>query len=98
MKHTKGTWQTFGVKKDGKNVHVIAHEETGATIAITGAWDEKYYAEEEKANATLISAAPELLEALKLCTRVLRDEKVDDGYRNTALTSAFSAISKAEGK
>lgn len=84
MKHTKGEWNDNGCGGVWRSGKnwKVADVKAGSGSA----------------DMRLILSAPELLEALKLCARVLQDEKVDDGYRNTALTSAFSAVRKAEGK
>ena len=54
-KHTKGNW----IAKDGQ----IYVEETGETLALITYFDKDN--EEKKANARLIAAAPDMLEALK---------------------------------
>jgi hypothetical protein len=53
--HTPGEWHTH----DGQ----IYPLETGVTLALIPYWDEEN--EEHQANARLIAAAPDLLEALK---------------------------------
>lgn len=53
--------------------------------------------EETKANAHLISAAPDLLEALKTITEAF-DATFDPNRRRQALEDAKQAILKAEGK
>jgi hypothetical protein len=72
MKHTEGTW----LGKEG----AVYTEETGKTLALIPYFDEKN--EEEKANLTLIAAAPELLKALqyaikfiKLCPKLKEEDK-----------------------
>lgn len=55
---------------------------------------------EIKANARLIAAAPELLEALKMLASIVGEQdtaEVDDGSIY-ALALAMAAIAKAEGK
>jgi hypothetical protein len=56
MKYTSGTWYA----REGQ----IYPEETGKTLVLIPYFDETN--EEQKANAQLIAAAPELFEALKL--------------------------------
>src|ERR1700679_4257089 len=57
------------------------------------------YTEQEKANARLITAAPELVEALELCEDVLSElARLDDGTPSiSALNAARKAIAKAKG-
>ena len=72
MKHTKGSWIT----KEGQ----IYTEKTGETLALISYFDNEN--EEHKANAKLMAAAPELLEALqyaikfiKLCPKLKEEDK-----------------------
>jgi transcription initiation factor IIE alpha subunit len=52
------------------------------------------YTDQERANARLIAAAPDLLEALELCEDVLA--RLDDGTPSiSALHAARAAIAKA---
>ena len=48
-------------------------------------------------DARLIAAAPELLEALKFCAKVLENQGLYDVSEQLAFDQAQSAISKAEG-
>jgi hypothetical protein len=63
MKHTKGEWKV-DVECDG-NLHIISNIEIIASINCSS-FDGKIYepTNEEKANAKLIAAAPELLDML----------------------------------
>ena len=57
--------------------------------------------EEEQANAALIAAAPEILEALTTCVKELKDWMKDHGEdRKTvaAIDQARAAIAKAKGE
>lgn len=49
-------------------------------------------------NATLIAAAPELLEALKSALETLRDLTDDDGYLGGLEAGCLAVIAKAEGR
>jgi hypothetical protein len=57
------------------------------------------YTDQERANARLIKAAPDMLEALELCQEVLTElARVDDGTPSiSALNAARAAIAKATG-
>lgn len=61
-KHTPGTWYA----KDGQ----VYPTETGKTLAVIPYFDKEN--EEQKANAKLIAAAPDLLEACKMALEVRR--------------------------
>ena len=80
MKHTQGTWYA----RDGQ----IYPEETGKTLAVIPYYDKDNA--QQKADANLIAAAPELLEELKKAHRFLRK----GGY---LMDSINMAIAKAEG-
>lgn len=95
MKHTKGRWRSF---TDNANGFGVTNGDT--VIAIAGEPDLK----ENEANANLIAAAPELLEALQ----AINDLEVDDRFsdRQAQLHDwarnigriAREAINKAEVK
>ena len=95
MKHTKGKW---GVDQGEFGLDINNGEGTIGTI----------YGDdiETKANANLIAAAPELLEALKNAKNCLRnhcenrgsDESKLSGWELDAYEIVKSAINKAEGK
>ncbi len=81
--HTTGTWYAH----DGQ----IYPEETGKTLALI-----PYYSgtEEQEANAKLISAAPELLEALKGTVEAL-SRMNPDSIEAEWIGNANEAIRKA---
>lgn len=94
-KHTLGPWHIDGGKP--RKLHFDEHtrfwiilDKDGYSPAIVPPWDAvpPIAAEEAKANARLIAAAPELLEALESLTRA------DLG----AYDKARAAIAKAKGK
>lgn len=62
MEHTQGEWHA----KDGQ----IYPLQTGKTLAVIPYFDEED--KEQQANAKLIAAAPDMLEACKLALVVLR--------------------------
>jgi len=99
--HTKGPWYA----SESFNIHeqrIVADEETGQTIAIVygrGSYEERI--DETRANAHLIAAAPELLEALKkavsLIEGVASETPMERFYQSQA-DSLQEVINKAEGK
>lgn len=92
-KYTKGEWKVFPVSQNTPNELPICTKE-GIGIAITylgdGSTEEL---EEGKANAKLISAAPELLEIAKQFKRFLEKDRAGRSpiYKQVLLT-----IEKAE--
>ena len=85
MKHTPGPWTT----------HLTWSQTNGSGYSIAED-DGDEDGEEMKANARLISAAPEMLDALKKCVNGLGCQP---GYLSSlALTRAQEAIAKAERK
>ena len=92
MKHTPGPW--FVNYLDGERYSIVDNKDMGAFsgIAIVAFHDDAEG--ETKANARLIAAAPELLEALKQAVAWM------DGERTpiNALVNARKIIAKAEGK
>ena len=94
-KHTPGPWVVAGP-------NLIDQADAG--IWGSGEFDfvicdmqrDGYEDAEQKANALLISAAPDLLEALERLVSAARD--VDHGYLDQAIDNAESAIAKARGQ
>jgi hypothetical protein len=69
----------------------------GARIADT--WSSAVPRDEQVANANLIAAAPELLEALRRCLEELSHLRDDRGFDHPrAIWMASKAIAKAEGE
>lgn len=85
-KHTEGPWESI-IHKQGK-IYTYSGDEALAEIFETEGG-------ESQANANLIAAAPELLEALKACHDVLLTSKYHEGR---AIKMAAAALDKAEGK
>jgi hypothetical protein len=90
-KHTKGPWHTGQGNGEGSifcESGRMRLESGGTTLypvcAISRGWDEG----EDEANAHLIAAAPDLLEALLI-------ESAPDGF---SLCDAEAIIAKAEGR
>lgn len=95
-KHTPGPWKvgakfdTGSASTSGVEISDIENSETVA-VAVEGNDSGGIYAYQEvMANARLIAAAPELLDALK--------ELVDRYPNNVGITKAKAALAKAEGK
>lgn len=100
-KYTKGPW-----KADHMGMYVFGPDEGGgqmvATMRGTGymsstlGYTDEQIEEEQKANAALVSAAPDLLEALK---ELQASYWIDDPERAAnAIMAAGDAIAKAEGR
>lgn len=107
-RHTPGPWHV-GEKVDKPHHYDLVGFGNGAThvgyISVTPAT-----APEAEANATLIAAAPEMLEALKKCKDFLeflcvpRDAKHEDAYKSLTysgkwgecMLSARAALKKAQ--
>jgi len=91
MTHTKGPWEfrvapngDCGIHADGTGVFAEAF----ADIRLA----RENAREEAKSNARLISAAPDLLEALQLVV-----DEIDGTFPFESLAAARAAISKAKG-
>lgn len=102
--HTPGPWNLLPEECDRPYVRVRGTVPGGRfkianvlTPAYEGVHERE--AKETRANARLIAAAPELLAALKL---MLKGTDEDCGRiqcpHKSAVTAAFSAIAKAEGR
>jgi hypothetical protein len=86
MKHTPGPWDFYAEFGEGAFICM----ETGENIAELDC--NKKETKEVIANGNLISAAPELLEALKYCVDLL-----EEGHCQETKRLAQAAIKKAEG-
>jgi hypothetical protein len=108
--HTPGPWQIRPPKDHEGHVHIVGTQlgDDGITIATayptasSPASGPRYLRRE--ANAHLIAAAPELLDALKLASELLGHDRVSSGpligdYElDTAIEIIHAAIAKAEGR
>lgn len=96
MKHTKGPW----IWSYDKNENIYISPETGgdALIKIEGRLNAVDNSR-NKANAHLIAASPELLEACKLAIEALRgtDPEETGRYFDREERALQDAINKAEG-
>lgn len=101
MSHTPGPWSIYETAGNGGNIparmEVVAPESERAKRLIANIYGFKL--PEGRANARLIAAAPELLEALEAAYLVLTSQKTRE-YAD-AVTLARAALAKAradEGK
>jgi len=86
--YTKGEWYAH----DGQ----IYPIETGKTLALIPYFDEEN--KEQKANAQLISASPDLLEACKVAYRALSlDSDMEEDFA-PEIKQLQEAMNKAEGR
>jgi hypothetical protein len=102
MKHTPGPWQTRIDRYEERiDIQALDNGVPGYTVASAwGGGDEM--ARDIKANAHLIAAAPELLEALEALRKELRQHVKFDVKKNFSLMAADAmagtAIHKARGE
>ena len=90
-KHTQGPWQVIGTMVRGRYA-LGENNRPGGLIADCGG----YYTPETHANARLIAAAPELMEALRLA---MEWNWLDDDARPSRVAEICdAAIAKATGE
>lgn len=103
IKHTPAPWRVSSespriIQKDYRAIG----SDAGFLIASTMGHDNSgFYASEQEAdaNARLIAAAPELLEALEACTKAMASVLPDfNPYDQAAYDKARAAIAKAKGE
>lgn len=114
-KHTPGPWEIVGIHiytaLGGINAKGSkAHATDGWNIATVNPWactnedgvDEDLQADEQRANARLIAAAPELLEAVEYCRDLLMRYEINrvngEEIADEALKKLNAAIAKARGE
>lgn len=111
-KHTPGPWKITHKHPDPDTakgyMEIMQSNGSGFEIGISCSICEQYLADDpiQKANAHLIAAAPDILEALKQLVKINEDH--DDsiakilgappGWKDEYLDKARSAIAKAEGR
>lgn len=99
--HTKGPWKVNRTITPGNQTsmfHITGSQHGGLNPICYGADNGDG---EFDANARLIAAAPELLEAAKNMSRILEAVRLSAGLRGTQwdrVIKARGAIAKAEGK
>jgi len=89
-KHTPAPWTV-------KSKEIAAHAYGKAKTVYAACKDGKPIPP-SKANARLIAAAPELLEALKWMLEEYREDGNCNSSMNAAMENAIKSIAKAEGK
>lgn len=104
-KHTNGPWKAVVARDGAKIITTSPFEPTGRSVAWVGADDTKerggriveVMSDEAKANAALIAAAPDLLDALLRFANlgIHPDDNPEALY--AARDAAFAAITKARG-
>lgn len=92
-KHTPGPWKSFQRLSQDGLPEIVVTAENGCPIAVVSNHAEF------KANTRLIAAAPELLEALKVCAALIN---IQNGNLhqdvNAILDVTKAAVAKAEGR
>lgn len=94
MKHTKGPWNA--TLKPRINVKGPDKKSICALIMAAGANNKPY--DEVCSNARLISAAPDLLQALKGIVEWIEDSGNAEYAGTSNMEACYTAISKAEGE
>ena len=94
-KHTSGPWELCW--EDGKH-GVVAEAADHKLVAIIGNNPNDDRNDERKANAQLVSAAPDMLGALKQASFCLRELLPEDKEALFTLDIINQALAKAEGK
>jgi hypothetical protein len=101
-KHTPGPWAWANVPTSCgvcfKIGPLYVERGTESHACIYADYPGKMALELGEANARLIAAAPELLEALKLCAAVCASETMHKTGLIDALEKALAAIAKVEGR
>ena len=106
-KHTPGKWR-FYTEPQPNGCPIVGNEKGLMVAMLAHSINYNDQAAEAVANARLIAAAPELLEALEACLATLSDERIGtctymegvdiySDFRNAA-DKARAAISKARGE
>lgn len=88
-KHTPGPWRIY---RQGN--HIRIGPDFGHVVAVV--YLDKDFLDTDRADAELISAAPELLEALEIAVKFFNNNGGDADY--TWLPVLKAAIAKAKGK
>ena len=98
-KHTPGPWKVESSSKDGSRVTAIALVAwCGANSCFGVDGNQFISAKQARANARLIAAAPELLEALKALDSAFMSHTLWNGEPPVEIVQARAAIAKATGE
>ena len=94
MTHTPGPWRVVHAREDAKDVFHIYTDwlENDKPIAYADAYNPRV----SLANARVMAAAPDLLNALEQCAAVMKAE--GKGDEDAEYTNALAAIKKARGE
>lgn len=97
-KHTPGPWEARGwsIKYPGNGVRVCVVDQADKALKQFGDYDEDMAV--CKANARLIAAAPELLEALRNLLADAESLGIDDSTVSGSAIEARAALAKANGE
>jgi hypothetical protein len=99
-KHTPGPWEIGSINKKDKNLYwsaVFTPKNTGKFHTPRAGEALGVDREECEANAHLIAAAPDLLEALRLLLEASDGLNGESEWLDERLNAARAAIAKAEG-
>lgn len=98
-KHTPGPWSVCEHSWCETSIRAPSTDHALCRLDINHATEESQEADEAQmaANARLIAAAPELLEALKACAAVCAGETMNKRGLVSALEQARAALAKCEG-
>ena len=89
--HTPGPWKSRPENKGSWTA--VVHAAGGECIAVCSSGSA-----DNHANARLVAAAPELLEALQFCLDQMDPDRHTVERIDKAMDRAYAAIAKAEGK
>lgn len=98
--HTKGPWSLLGKQAHQQFIEVVhsnLHTPGAASGVISRVTCRVTWQEEQEANARLIAAAPELLEALQAVIRNDAENRGEFGLSINVCKQAIAAIAKATG-
>jgi hypothetical protein len=91
-KHTAGPWMVLNATQSPHYVYVGRHTGNEVLAQIVTSI-ERQRSGEDKANATLLAAAPELLEMVEALSKAYRDRR----FYPDLLSDAVAIIAKAKG-
>ena len=93
-KHTPGPWKVEQRFSGNRFIHSDNSQSPICGVSFVGIGIE---VDESKANADLIAAAPELLEAADAAIDAIADERADAAYKAEVVAMLRAAIAKATG-